>query len=168
MTEDNIQKVMDLGCCDRDEAIHLLNKSGNDVMEAVSLKMNIPSGRDAPKPRELSMIQQFFKDTRDEMLKLTESISKGFTSDQSAPSEQGETQTPLEETAPQSNCYSECRPLAPSLEVQIPEIACLSQSECSSDLLSNDQKLSYSDQECRRSCPCLETESSEKAAETTA
>ena len=146
---DNIQKVMDLGCCDRDEAIDLLIKSGNDVMEAVSLKMNIPPGRDAPKPRELSMIQKFFKDTREEMTKLTESISKGFISDQSAPSEQGETQTLPAEMAPQNNCYSECRPLAPSLEVQIPEIACPSQSECSSDLPSNVQKSPYSDQECR-------------------
>ena len=158
MAEDNIQKVMDLGCCDRDEAIELLNKSGNDVIEAVSLKMTVPIGRDAPKPRELSMIQTFFKDTREEMTRLTESISKGFISDQSVPSEQDEMQSPPVEMAPQSNCYLECRPLSPSLEVQIPEIAYPSQSECSSDLPLNDQKLPCFDRECRRSCPCLETE----------
>ena len=165
---DKIQKVMDLACCDRDEAIDLLNKSGNDVMEAVSLKMNIPPGRDAPKPRELSMIQQFFKDTRQEMTKLTDSITKGFISDQSAPSEQVEMQSLPVEMAPQSNCLEQCHPLSPVLEVQIPEIACLLPSECSSDLQSNDQKLPCFDQECLRSCPSPETGLSGKDAETTA
>ena len=165
---DKIQKVMDLACCDRDEAIELLNKSGNDVMEAVSLKMDIPPGRDAPKPRDLSMIQKFFKDTRDEMNKLTSSISKGFISDQSAPSEQVEMQSLPVETAPQNNYCLEYRPLFPSLEVQIPEIVCQSQSVCFSDLPSNDQRLPCSDQECPQSCPCPETELSGTAAETTA
>ncbi len=141
MAEEKITKVMDLACCSRDEAIELLNKSGNNVIEAVSLKMEVPQGKDAPKPRQLSMIQQFFKETGEEMTRLTDSISKGFvTSNQSEPLEPIETQTPLEETAPQSNCYLECHPLAPLLEVQIPEIACQSQSECSSGSQSNDQK----------------------------
>jgi hypothetical protein len=165
---DNIQKVMDLGCCDRDEAIELLSKSGNDVLEAVSLKMNIPPGRDAPKPRDLSMIQQFFKTTRQEMTTLTNSISKGFISDQSAPSEHSETQNLPEETAQQSNCYSGCHPLAPSLEVQIPEIAYQSPSECSSDLPLNDQILPGSALECHRWFPSPEKALSEKDAETTA
>ena len=140
MEEDKILKVMDLGCCERDEAIELLNKSGFDVMEAVSLKMGTAEGIDKPKPRQLSMIQTFFKETREEMTKLTDSISKGFTSGQSEPSEQGEMQSPPVEMAQQNSCYSECHPLSPELEVQIPEIACLSPSGCSSDLPSNDQK----------------------------
>ena len=165
---DNIEKVMKLGCCDSDEAIALLNKSGNDVMEAVSLKMNIPPGRDAPKPRDLSMIQQFFKETREEMTRLTESISKGFISDQSAPLEQAEMQSLPEEMARQSNCPEQYRPFSPVSEVQIPEIVCQSPSVCFSGLLSSDQRLPCFVQEFRRSCPSPETESSEKAAETTA
>lgn len=141
MTEEKITKVMSLACCDRDEAIELLSKSGNDVIEAVSLKLNVPQGKDAPKPRQLSMIQQFFKETGEEMTRLTDSISKGFTaSDQSELLEPAEKQIPLEEKAPRNNCYLECHPLSPLLEVQIPEIACQSQSECSSDLQSNVQK----------------------------
>lgn len=171
MAEDRIQKLMDLACVDRDEAIDLLNKSGNDVIEALSLKMNVPPGRDAPKPRELSMIQQFFKETRDEITKLTESISKGFaptSSDQSEHSEPVVTQNLLEGTAPQSNCYSECH--LPSLisEVQIPEIAYLSLSGCSSGSPSSVQKLCDSDQGCPQSCPCPEKVSSETGAETIA
>jgi hypothetical protein len=140
MEEDKILKVMDLGCCEREEAIELLNKSGFDVIEAVSLKMGEAEGVDKPKPRQLSMIQSFFKETREEMTKLTDSISKGFISDQSEPSEHSETQSPPVKMARQSSCYSECHPLSPELEVEIPEIACLSLSECSSDLPSNVQK----------------------------
>ena len=165
---DNIEKVMDLGCCDRDEAIMLLNKSGNDVLEAVSLKMGTSQGRDAPKPRQLSVIQQFFKETREQMMTLTESISKGFISDQSAPLEQGEMRNLPEETAQQSSYSQECRPLSPVSEVQIPETAYLSQSGCSSGLLLSDQKLLCSDQECPQSSPCPETGLLGTAAETTA
>jgi len=140
MEEAKIQKVVDLGCCERDEAIDLLNKTGFDVIEAVSLKMGTAEGIDKPKPRQLSKIQTFFKETREEMDKLNSSISKGFTSGQSEPSEQAEMQSPPVEMALQNSCYSECHPLSPELEVQIPEIACLSLSECSSDLPSNAQK----------------------------
>jgi len=155
------EKVMDLAFCSREEAIDALSKTRNDVVEAVSLLMNIPKGKDAPKPRELSEIQKFFKQTREEMLNLTESISKGFikTSDQSEPSEHSVTQTLPEETVQQNNCPLQCHPPSPELRVQIPEIACPSLSECSSDLQSNDQKLLCSGQECQKSCPCLETES---------
>ncbi len=140
MEEDKILKVMDLGSCEREEAIELLNKSGFDVIEAVSLKMGTAEGIDKPKPRQLSKIQTFFKETREEMDKLNGSISKGFISGQSEPSEHSEMQSPPVEMAPQSNCYSECHPLSPESEVQIPEIACLSLSGCSSDLPSNAQR----------------------------
>ena len=140
MEEDKILKVMDLGCCERDEAIELLNKSGFDVIEAVSLKMGTAEGIDKPKPLQLSKIQTFFKETREEMDKLTDSITKGFTSDQSELLEQGEMQSPPVKMARQSSYYSGCHPLSPELEVQIPEIACLSLSECFSDLQLNDQK----------------------------
>lgn len=147
---------MELACCSREEAIELLKKTGN-VVDAVSLHMNVPQGKDAPKPRQLSMIQQFFKETREEMSKLTESISKGFISDQPEHSEQDEMRSPPVEMVPQNNYLEQCHPLSPELEVQIPEIACLLPSECSSDLQSNAQKLLCSDQECPQSCPCLET-----------
>ena len=140
MEEDKILKVMDLGCCEREEAIELLNKSGFDVIEAVSLKMGTAEGIDKPKPRQLSKIQTFFKETREEMDKLNGSISKGFIADQSEPSEHSETQSLPVKMARQNSCYSECHPLSPESEVQIPEIACLSLSGCSSDLPSSDQK----------------------------
>ena len=147
---------MELACCSREEAVELLKKTGN-VVDAVSLHMNVPQGKDAPKPRQLSKIQTFFKETREEMTKLTESISKGFISDQPEHSEQDEMRSPPVEMAPQSNCLSPSRPPSPVSEVQIPEIVCLLPSECSSDLQSNAQKLPCSDQECPQSCPCLET-----------
>lgn len=155
---DNVEKVMSLACCTKDEAVELLNKSGNDVIEAVSLHMNVPPGKDAPKPRELSMIQQFFKETREEMTNLTESISKGFISGQAEPSEYSEMPALPVEMAQQSNCPGQCHPFSLVSEVQIPEIVCQSPSVCFSDLQSNDQRLPCSGQECRRSCPCPETE----------
>jgi hypothetical protein len=154
---DNIEKVMSLACCTKDEAVELLAKSGNDVLEAVSLHMDVPVGKDAPKPRELSMIQKFFKETREEMTTLTDSISKGFISGQAESLEHSEMQTLPEETAQQSSCSPGCRILSPISEVQIPEIACQSLSECFSDLQLNDQKSPYSGQEFPQSCPCLET-----------
>lgn len=158
MAEDKIEKLMSLACCERDEAIDLLNKSGNDVLEALSMKMDIPKGRDAPKPRQLSEIQQFFKETGEEMTKLTDSISKGYTSlDQSGHLEQDEMRSPPVEMVPQSSCYSEYHPLVPELEVQIPETVCPSQSECSSDLQSNDQKSHDSGPEYLQLSPCQET-----------
>ena len=140
MEEDKILKVMDLACCEREEAIELLNKTGYDVIEAVSLKMGVAEGIDKPKPRQLSKIQTFFKETREEMDRLNGSISKGFISGQSEPSEHSEMQSPPVKMARQSSCYSECHPLSPESEVQIPEIACLSPSGSSSDLPSSDQK----------------------------
>lgn len=165
---DNIEKVMSLACCTKDEAVELLAKSGNDVLEAVSLHMDVPVGKDAPKPRELSMIQKFFKETREEMTTLTDSISKGFISGQAESSEHSETQTLPEEKAQQSNCSPGYQTLAPISEVQIPEIVCQSPSVCFSDLPLNDQRLPCSGQECLQSCPCLEKVLSEKDAETTA
>ena len=160
---------MELACCSREKAIELLNKSGNDILEAVSLHMNIPQGKDAPKPRELSKIQQFFKETREEMTKLTDSISKGFiSSDQPAPSEHSEMQSPPVEMAPQSNCLSPSHLLSPVSEVQIPEIACQSQSGCSSGLQSSDQKPLCSDLECHRWFPSPEKELSGTGEQTTA
>jgi len=165
---DNVEKVMSLACCTKDEAVELLNKSGNDVIEAVSLHMNVPPGKDAPKPRDLSMIQQFFKQTREEMTRLTESISKGFISGQAEPSEHSEMQSLPEEMAQQSNCPEQYRPFSPVSEVQIPEIVCQSPSVCFSDLPSSDQRLPCFVQEYRRLCPSPEMESSETGAETTA
>ena len=159
---------MELACCSRDEAIELLKKTGN-VLDAVSLHMNVPKGKDAPKPRQLSAIQQFFKETREEMTALTESISKGFiASDQAAPSEYSEMQAPPVEMAPRNSCLGQCHPLSLESVVQIPEIACQSPSVCFSDLQSNDQRLPCSDLECLRSSPTPGKESSGTGAETTA
>ena len=165
---DNIEKVMSLACCTKDEAVDLLAKSGNDVVEAVSLHMTVPVGKDAPKPRELSMIQKFFKETREEMTNLTDSISKGFISGQAESSGHSEMQTLPEETAQQSSCSPGCQILAPILEVQIPEIVCQSPSVCFSDLPLNDQRLPGSGLECHQWFPSPEKASSGKDAETTA
>ena len=164
------EQLMDLACCSRDEALELLNKTGGDVMEALALHMG-PPGRDAPKPKKLSMIQQFFKDTREEITKLTDSISKGFipiSADQSERSAPGEMQILPEETALQNSCCQECRLPVHESEVQIPETVCRLPSECSSDLPSNAQTSLSSDQECRQSCPCPGKVSLEKDAETVA
>ena len=151
---DAIEQVMSLACCDRDEAVDLLNKSGNDVIEAVSLKFGTAKGIDAPKPRQLSKIQEFFKNAREEMTKLTESISKGFiSSDQSESCLPNETQILPEEKAPQNSCSQEYHPQVLESVVQIPEIVYPLPSECSSGLQSSDQKSLCSDQESPQLCP---------------
>jgi len=149
MAEDKISKVMDLACCSRTEAIDALKKK-DDVVDAVSLLMNVPTGRDAPKAHQLSVIQQFFKETREEMTNLTESISRGFisSSNQAVPSLQAEKQILLEETAQQNNCPVQYHPISPESTVQIPETACLLLSECSSCLQSSDQTSVCSHQGC--------------------
>jgi hypothetical protein len=151
------EQLMELACCSLEEATELLKKT-NDIVEALTLHMSVPVGRDAPKPKKLSMIQQFFKETREEMLTLTESISKGFVpaptlSYQSEPSESVAMQGLPEETAQQSNCEQECHPLALESEVRIPETVYPLQSECSSGLQSSDQTLQGSRQEQTQRTP---------------
>jgi hypothetical protein len=156
------EKVMELACCSKDQAVDALSKTNNDIVDAVTLLMNIPKAKDAPKERELNELQKFFKETRDQMSILTNSISKGYrtsnSSDQSVPSEHSEKQTLPEEMVQQNNCSPESPLLAQELMVQIPEIACPSQSGCSSGLPLNDQKLPDSDLQCHQSTQVPEKE----------
>ena len=135
--EQKIVSMMDIGCCDREEAIEWLSKAENDVVEAVSLKMGVPP----PKVKQLDETQEFFTKTRHLMDKLVDGIQRGFiSSNQSESLEHSDSQIHHEGMAQQSNCSQECRPPSPVSEVEIPEIAYQSQSEYSCDLQSNGQK----------------------------
>jgi len=131
---------MDFTGCSEEEARLALEKYDNDMFEAV-LSLTPGSKVGLPKKIELDETQVFFRTIREQMTELTDSISKGFTSsDQSEPSEHSEKQTLPEEKAQQSSCPDKCHPPSPEQVVQIPEIACPSQSEWTYDLQLNVQR----------------------------
>ena len=134
-----METVMNLSGCSREQAELALRTSNGDVVEALVLVMD-GSKVAVPKQKTMDKTQHFFSLIRNEMTKLTESISKGFiASDQSEPSEHCEMQSHPEETVQQSSCCPEYHPPSPVSVVEIPETACPSQSECSYDSLSNDR-----------------------------
>lgn len=154
-----MDKVMEFTGCSEEQARLALENCGNDIFEAV-LSLTPGSKIALPKKIALSEDQIFFKTIREQMSELTDSISKGFSfSNQSGPSEHSETQNLHEERAQQKSYPDTCHPPSPESVVQIPEIACQLLSECSFDSQSNVRTLPCSAQECRQSCPCLETES---------
>ena len=72
MDKDKILKVMNLGCCDENEAIELLKKSNNDVIEAVALKFNVPQ----PKKKVQDSTQTFFSQVRKDMAEVERLCTK--------------------------------------------------------------------------------------------
>jgi len=153
----DLEKIMNLVSCTREDAIEALKDSNGDLVNALTLLIDVPTTRGAPKPKVLDAEQEFFRETRKQMELLVDGVQKGFTSsDQSVPSEYSDSLDHPVGMVQQNNYSLGYHPPSPELKVEIPEIVCRSQSECSSGLLLNDQKLPCSDQECRQSCPCLE------------
>jgi hypothetical protein len=134
--EDEIEKVMNLGDCSRDEAMDLLDKASGDPIEALSIKMGA-----GIKKRRLNETQEFFSKLRNDMSVLEDGIQLGFKKDQSESLEQGEMQTHPEEMVQQNNYYQECQIPSQELEEQKQEIAYQSQSGYFYDLQLSDQKL---------------------------
>ena len=117
--EVDIERLMSLGDCSRDEAMTLLDKASGDVVEALSMKMGVQT-----KKRRLNETQDFFSKVRNDMEILESSIQCGYSKkDQSVSLEQGEKQIPHEEMVQQNNCYQECQIPSQELKVEIPEIA---------------------------------------------
>jgi len=135
--EVDIERLMSLGDCSRDEAMTLLDKASGDVVEALSMKMGVQT-----KKRRLNETQEFFSKVRNDMEILESSIQSGYSKkDQSVSLEQDEKQIHHEEMVQQNNYDQECQILSQELMVQIPEIVCQSPSEYFYDLQLSDQKL---------------------------
>lgn len=136
---EQIEMVMNLSCCSREEAMIALHETDGDVVEAVSQLVKTPSTLGAPKPKERTPQQKQFDEMRKQMNKLTVSIESGFTSNPRDCAVLNETQDHHEETVQQSNCSQVCPPSSPQLEAQTPETVCPSQSIYSFDLPLNNQ-----------------------------
>ena len=132
-----MEHVMDFTGCSKEEAIRALEIHG-DIFDA-TLSLMPGSTVALPKQKVMDEQQLFFSKIRNDVTKLTESISKGFISNQSEPLERSETQIPHEETVQQNNCSQEYHPPSPVSEVEIPGIVCQLPSESTCDLPSNGQ-----------------------------
>lgn len=135
--EDDIQRIMSLGDCSREEAERFLIEANGDPLEALSLKMGVRVKR-----RRLNETQEFFAELRTNMEKLENSIQAGYSkTDQSESLEQVEKQIPHEEMVQQNNCDQGYQILSQESMVQIPEIAYQSPSGYFYDSQLSDQKL---------------------------
>ena len=138
----HIQTIIELTGCSEDDAMRVYAET-NDVEDAVDRLL--PPAKNAArkyyeaiKPmRTYTEQEKQIKVLRDELKKmddarLTSLNPRGFV----VPSAQN---TLHEGTVQQSNCDQECQLPVLQSEAQIPEIACLLPSECSSGLPSSDQ-----------------------------
>jgi hypothetical protein len=121
MTEAMIEKVMEYTNCTFDDAKATLEKTNYDMLETLSLLINIPQSVSAPKQKVIDETQQFFTEMRKTMDKIEGSITL---LSQSECSEQGELQIHPEEMVQQSNCCSEYHPPTPELVAEKQEIEC--------------------------------------------
>ena len=137
--DDQIEIVMDLAGVTRDIAISALQEKGN-IVDAVSLLMNVPKQIGAPKEKQVDETQEFFTHVRKTMEILTESVHKGFTSSNQCDSlEQVCSKIPHEEMVQQNNCSDECHLPSQESEVEKQETVCHLSSEYSCDLQLNGQ-----------------------------
>jgi len=135
--------IVDLAGCSEEDAKRVYDEVG-DVTEAVDrlIPKSVHSAEKyinkiKPKP-EISEEQKWCRYVRGVLKEMDDKRSTSVS--QREPEERSEHCTLREETAQQSSCFQECH--LPSLEsgAQIQETAYPSQSECSSDLQSSDQK----------------------------
>jgi len=141
MDGDQVKMVMEYSGVSEELAIAALKETGNNVTEALIKLIPAPKTACAPKQKVMTEEQLFFKNTRKLLDNLDKSIRDGFISQgQPASSESSDSQVLHVEMAPQRSCYSEYHPPSPELEAQTLETVCPSQSGCSCDLQSNDQK----------------------------
>lgn len=146
MSQDKIEKVMNLAFCTEEEARVALHETDGDVVDAIDILLKVPQTLAAPKQKKMDDIQQFFTKLRHDTQKMNDEIEeslkiKNLTSSNQRDSLQSVDLPSLhEETVQQSNYSQECQ--LPSLEsaVQKQETAYPSLSECSYDLQSSVQK----------------------------
>jgi hypothetical protein len=135
--------IVDLAGCSPEDAKRVYDEVG-DVSEAVNrlIPESVHSAdkyinKIKPKP-EITEEQQWCRYVRGVLKTMDD--KRSTSASQHEPVERSEHCTLREETAQQSNCFQECQLPALQSEVQIQETAYPSQSECSSDLQSSDQK----------------------------
>lgn len=138
-----IQTIVDLAGCSEEDAVRVFAQTNNvedavDILmptaKTVKIKKIIPPFQRTPEQEELRKFRKVMEsfDREREKASATSSNQPGCV-------ELVERCSPHEETAQQSNYDQECRRLSLVSEVQIPEIECRSQSECSYDSQLNDQ-----------------------------
>lgn len=119
-----VERVMKLAFCSEEEAKSALEKADGDVVEAISIIMDIPP----PKQKELTGEQMMFAQMRKNMEAMNKSIEDGFKkSDQHDSSSQELSSIhvlPLEEMTLHSDCIQNSQIPTLELEEQTQETAC--------------------------------------------
>lgn len=134
MSEEDVLKLMNLGCCSRETAVSLLERTHN-VFEALCLHLEAPL-----KEKQRSEEQKFFDEIRKNLAEVERKSVANLTGGRSEPSELNESKTHLEEKVPQKSYFPVCLPPSPESEAETPAIVCPSQSECSSGSVLNIHK----------------------------
>ena len=138
-----IRMIVEMAGCSEEDAKRVYDDVG-DVAEAVDILM--PKKKSAadkyieklkPKP-EVSDEQMWCRTVREILKEMDD--KKSTSANQPELVERSERCILREETVQQSNCFQECQLPFLQLEAQTQETACQSQSECSSDSLSNVQR----------------------------
>ena len=143
MSDGDVERIMKLAFCSEEDARAAFLKT-KDVVEAVDMILVTPPTRGAPKKVVVSEEQQKFTLLRKDMEKIDRACDVYFMKSNQPDSsfqELSHSLFPLpEEMSLHSDCTQKSR--LPTLEEvgQRPETVYLSQSECFSDLQSNDHR----------------------------
>ena len=141
----HIQTIIELTGCTEDDAMRVYADT-NNVEDAVD-KLLPPTKNDSRKYYESAKPVRVYTEEEKQIRILRDSLKtmdaehakRSILSNQPDCVAQVGQSTPREETVPQSNCYQECQLPSLQSEAQKLETACLSPSECSSDLPLNGQ-----------------------------
>ena len=172
MSQDKIEKVMNLAFCSEEEARIALHETDGDIIDAIDMLLKVEPSIAAPKQKKMDDIQQFFTKLRHDTQKMNDEIEeslkiKNLTSSGQRDSLQSVDLPSLhEETVQQSNCSQECQLPSQELTVQKQETAYPSLSEYSYDLQSNVQTSHDSDRQSPLSTLDQERESWQKDVQT--
>lgn len=145
MSNDSVEKVMNLAFCTEEEARVALHETDGDVVEAIDILLKIPPTLAAPKQKEMDDVQKFFKKLREDTQRMNDEIEESIKLKNLTSSNQHAVSAPIdlpclpEGTALQNSCSPECPPPSLESEAQTRETACPSLSEYSSGSLSNVQ-----------------------------
>lgn len=174
MSNDAVEKVMNLAFCTEEEARTALHETDGDIVEAIDILLKVPPTLAAPKQKEMDDVQKFFKKMREDTQRMNDEIEESIklknltSSSQPAASVSVDLPCLPEGTAPQNNCSPECLPPSRESAVQTQETACPSLSECSSGSQSNVQTSHDSGHQCPLSTLDQERESWQKGEQTPA
>jgi hypothetical protein len=100
----DIEKIMEMTFCSREDAETALKKMGN-ALEAICFLMEVPL-----KTKERTQEQKLFDEMRRNLAGIEERSIQSISADQLFGSAQDETQTHPEETSLQNDCSHKCQP----------------------------------------------------------